>query len=74
MLRQTSEITMGRFIFLTYDASQPVLASAPGEDRPDLNVGEAKDENGVGEYAVEQLPQLVLRLIREEVAFVVPQQ
>jgi secreted protein with Ig-like and vWFA domain len=74
MLRQASEITMGRFIFLTYDASQPVLASAPGEDRPDLNVGEAKDENGVGEYAVEQLPQLVLRLIREEVAFVVPQQ
>lgn len=74
MLRQASQITMGRFIFLTYDASQPVLASAPGDDRPDLNVGEAKDPQGVGEYTVEQLPQLVLRLIREEVAYIVPQQ
>jgi len=70
MLRQISQITMGRFIFLTYDASAPVLASIAGDDRPDLNVGEAKDPQGVGEYTVEQLPQLVLRLIREEVAYV----
>ena len=72
MLRQISQITMGRFIFLTYDASAPVLASIPGDARPDLNVGEAKDPQGVGEYTVEQLPQLVLRLIREEVAYVIP--
>lgn len=72
MLRQASQITMGRFIFLTYDANAPLLASAPGEDRPDLNVGEAKDPQGVGEYTVETLPELVLRLIREEVAYVVP--
>jgi hypothetical protein len=74
MLRQISQITMGRFIFLTYDTNAPVLASIPGEDRPDLNVGEAKDEQGVGEYTVEPLPELVLRLIREEVAYVMPPQ
>ncbi len=73
MLRQASQITMGRFIFLTYDQAAPVPA-APGDSRPDLNVGEAKDQQGVGEYTVEQLPQLVLRLIREEVAFAVPMQ
>ena len=74
MLRQASQITMGRFIFLTYDANAPVLASVAGEDRPDLNVGEAKDPQGVGEYTVETLPRLVLRLISEEVAYVVPPQ
>lgn len=74
MLRQAAQITMGRFIFLTYDSNAPVPASVPGSDRPDLSVGEARDENGVGEYAVEQLPQLVLRLIREEVAFVLVSQ
>jgi hypothetical protein len=74
MLRQASQITMGRFIFLTYDANAPVLASAAGDDRPDLNVGEAKDPQGIGEYTVETLPELVLRLIREEVAYVTPLQ
>jgi hypothetical protein len=72
MLRQASQITMGRFIFLTYDEEAPALAYAPGDARSDLSVGEAKDPDGVGEFTVEQLPQLVLRLIREEVTFVTP--
>jgi hypothetical protein len=65
MLRQASQMTMGRFIFLTYDGAAP----NPGSDRRDLDVGEAKDATGRGEYEVEQLPQLVIRLIREELEY-----
>lgn len=68
MLRQASQMTMGRFIFLTYDTS----TGAAGSDRPDLNVGEAKDPAGIGEYTVETLPELVLSLIWEEMSYTQP--
>jgi hypothetical protein len=58
---------MGKFIFLTYDESTPT-GGEPGEVRPDLNVGDPKDEQGVGEYTVEQLDDLVLKLIQDELA------
>lgn len=67
MLRQIAQYTMGHFIFLTYDESTPT-GGAPGEVRPDLNVGEPEDAQGVGEYTVEQLDELVLRLISDELA------
>lgn len=63
ILRQIAQVTMGNFIFLTYDDGTP---GTPGEDRPDLEVGEAEDEQGVGDYSVEQLDELVLQLIVNE--------
>ena len=63
ILRQIAQITMGNFIFLTYDDGG---AGTVGEDRPDLVVGDPEDEQGVGNYSVEQLDELVLRLITDE--------
>jgi uncharacterized protein YegL len=71
MLRQIAQYTMGRFLFLTYEGG---VAGTAGEDRPDLNVGEARDEQGVGDYSVNQLDELVLRLITDEIAALQGQQ
>src|SRR5687767_5144570 len=65
ILRQIAQYTMGHFIFLTY---QEGVAGTVGDDRPDLDVGEARDEQGVGDYSVAQLDELVVRLIRDEIA------
>ncbi|MDQ7024000.1 MAG: vWA domain-containing protein, partial [Anaerolineae bacterium] len=65
ILRQIGQVTMGQFIFLTYDGSN---AGSAGDDRTDLEVGTAEDEQGVGDYSVAQLDELVLRLITDELA------
>jgi hypothetical protein len=64
ILRQIGQFTMGRFLFLTYDGG---VAGTTGEDRPDLEVGDARDEQGIGDYSVAQLDELVLRLITDEI-------
>lgn len=66
MFRQIAQITTGRFVFLTYE--QGVVGGAPGEERPDLSVGEPEDEDGIGEYTVDQLDELIIKLIRDEIA------
>ncbi len=69
IFRQISQVTMGHFIFLTYDTdSTAVTGAPPGANRPDLNVGEPEDEQGAGAYTVEQLHEIVLRLITDELA------
>jgi hypothetical protein len=64
ILRQIGQFTMGRFLFLTYDGG---VAGTTGEDRPDLDVGDARDDQGIGDYSVDQLDELVLRLITDEI-------
>jgi hypothetical protein len=66
IFRQIAQYTMGHFIFLTYDNSVP---GTPGSGREDLNVGDPDDPSTVeddGDYTVEQLDDLVLRLITDE--------
>jgi hypothetical protein len=65
ILRQIGQFTMGHFLFLTYEGG---VSGTVGEDRPDLEVGEARDEQGIGDYSVAQLDELVLRLITDEIA------
>lgn len=68
IFRQIAQYTMGRFIFLTYQAG--AASGAAGSTRSDLNVGTPSDpERQIqGDYTVEQLDQLVLRLINDEIA------
>ena len=55
--RQLAQYTGGRFVFLTYDkANQP--ASGPGRETV----------HDVGNYSVETLDKLVVRLVKEELA------
>ncbi len=55
--RQMAQYTGGRFVFLTYaDASRP--ASGPGRETV----------HDVGNYSVESLDRLIVRLVREELA------
>lgn len=63
VLRQLSQMTLGRFIFLTYDKTPQSTAPSSGEYRDDLSVGQPQED-----YTVEQLDKLVLRLIRDELA------
>ncbi len=64
ILRQIAQYTMGKFLFLTYESGVP---GTPGDERPDLDVGEPEDEQGAGDYSVSQLDELVLRLITDEI-------
>lgn len=59
VFRQLAQYTMGRFIFLTY---QNGTSGQAGTERTDLTAGND------GNYTVEQLDELVLKLIEEEVA------
>lgn len=59
VFRQLAQHTMGRFVFLTYQGG---TSGAPGSERTDLQVGQP------GDYSVEQLDELVMKLIKEEVA------
>lgn len=69
IFRQISQVTMGHFIFLTYDTNSTTVTGAPpGGNRPDLNVGEPDNEQGAGAYTVEQLHEIILRLITDELA------
>jgi hypothetical protein len=66
IFRQIAQYTMGHFVFLTYDEGG---FGAPGTSRDDLHVGEADDPDDPqddGDYTVEQLDELVLRLITDE--------
>jgi hypothetical protein len=67
IFRQIAQVTMGHFIFLTY---QQGTAGAPGEARSDLQVGEPANpsQQQSGDYTVERLDELVLRLITDELA------
>ncbi|MBI5669483.1 MAG: VWA domain-containing protein [Chloroflexi bacterium] len=67
IFRQIAQVTQGHFIFLTYQQGVP---GAPGDARPDLHVGEAADPAAgrQGDYTVERLDELVLRLISDELA------
>lgn len=66
IFRQIAQYTMGHFLFLTY---QQGSAGAPGEVRPDLHVGtpSAPAQGVQGDYSVENLDDLVLRLITDEI-------
>jgi hypothetical protein len=66
IFRQMGQYTMGSFIFLTYDSG---TSGTPGESRPDLDVGEPADpaQGEQGDYTVQELDDVVLRLIRREI-------
>lgn len=66
ILRQIAQYTMGHFVFLTYDNGIP---GTPGDSRPELYVGtpENRQQQQAGDYTVEQLDELVLRLIVDEI-------
>ncbi|MCI0714296.1 MAG: VWA domain-containing protein [Chloroflexi bacterium] len=59
IFRQIAHYTMGHFVFLTYEDG---AAGSPGTERTDLAAGQD------GNYSVEQLDDLVLRLITDEIA------
>lgn len=65
IFRQLAQYTLGHFIFLTYDQG---TSGTPGDSRPDLSVGEAASpaNQNQGDYTVERLDELVLRLINDE--------
>ncbi|MBC7809560.1 MAG: VWA domain-containing protein, partial [Burkholderiales bacterium] len=67
ILRQIAQYTLGHFVFLTYEQG----GSGPtGTTRSDLNVGipdNPADPQDEGDYTVEQLDELVLRLITDEI-------
>jgi hypothetical protein len=67
IFRQIAQYTMGHFLFLTY---QQGTAGAPGETRSDLHVGTPANptQGQQGDYTVEQLDELVMRLIKDELA------
>lgn len=65
IFRQIAQVTMGHFVFLTYENGQP---GQPGASRPELNVVDPQTVDPVGGYSVEQLDDLVLRLIQDEIA------
>jgi hypothetical protein len=67
IFRQLAQYTMGHFLFLTYQGGS---SGAPGESRSDLQVGTpANPQQGQqGDYTVERLDELVLKLVREEIA------
>ncbi|GEM_PF-1793698 len=65
IFRQIAQVTMGHFIFLTYDDG---VAGTSGDDRPEFNVGEPESDDPIGGYTVNQLSDIVLRLIQDELA------
>jgi hypothetical protein len=68
IFRQLAVHTMGHFVFLTYEQG---TAGSPGIERPDLNVGTPDNpmtQQDQGDYTVERLDDLVLRLITDELS------
>jgi hypothetical protein len=67
IFRQLAQYTLGHFLFLTYQSGS---SGAPGESRSDLQVGTpANPQQGQqGDYTVEHLDELVLKLVKEEIA------
>ena len=70
VMRQIGQFTMGRFLFLTYEDG---VSGTSGDERTDLEVGDPEDEQGIGDYSVSQLDELVLRLITDEIAALRPE-
>jgi len=65
IFRQIAQVTMGHFIFLTYDDG---VVGTPGNDRPEFDVGQPDSDDPIGGYTVDQLSDIVLRLIQDELA------
>ncbi len=63
IFRQIAQVTMGHFLFLTYDEG---VAGTTGDVRPELNVGQPESEDPIKGYTVDSLSDLVLRLIQDE--------
>ena len=69
IFRQIAQYTMGHFLFLTY---QQGTSGTAGDTRTDLHVGDPVDpQTQQGDYTVEQLDDLVLQLIKNEMAALV---
>lgn len=64
IFRQIAQVTMGHFLFLTYETGVP---GTPGDIRPELNVGEPDTTDPDDGYTVDRLADLVLRLIQDEI-------
>lgn len=66
IFRQIAQVTMGHFLFLTYDAGLP---GTTGDVRPELNVGDPETTDPIGGYTVDRLADVVLRLIQDEILY-----
>lgn len=69
IFRQIAQHTMGHFIFLTYN-EESGTPGEPGDLRSELEVGEPADPQTQqqGDYTVERLDELVMDLIKAELA------
>lgn len=65
IFRQLAQYTLGHFLFLTYEQG---VAGTPGDERPDLAAGSDGPGENEENYSVDQLDELVLRLITDELA------
>jgi len=64
IFRQIAQVTMGHFLFLTYDNG---IAGTVGEVRPELDIGLPDSLDPIGGYTVDRLADVVLRLIQDEI-------
>ncbi len=64
IFRQIAQVTMGHFLFLTYDNG---IAGTTGDVRPELEVGLPDSLDPISGYTVNRLADVVLRLIQDEI-------
>lgn len=64
IFRQIAQVTMGHFLFLTYDNG---IAGTTGDVRPELEVGLPDSLDPISGYTVDRLADVVLRLIQDEI-------
>jgi hypothetical protein len=64
IFRQIAQVTMGHFLFLTYDNG---VVGTVGDSRPELDVGDPETLDPIGGYTVDRLADVVLRLIQDEI-------
>ena len=64
IFRQIAQVTMGHFLFLTYDNG---IEGTVGDVRPELEVGLPDSLDPIGGYTVDRLADVVLRLIQDEI-------
>ena len=64
IFRQIAQVTMGHFLFLTYDNG---IVGTVGDSRPELNVELPESLDPIGGYTVDRLADVVLRLIQDEI-------
>jgi Mg-chelatase subunit ChlD len=65
VLRQLAQQTMGNFIFITYQTPVPAQGQNPVDSRPGDNTNLTINKD---DYQTELLDQLVVRLVRKEIA------